>query len=250
MDAEARRIVATAQAAGVTLRLIGGLAVRARCREMEFCQRDHSDIVMVGLRAQLPAMVEVFRSLGFVEDQHVAMATANQQVQFSRPCAHGGAAGPVHDDDHVDVFLDAFRMDHEIDLRQRLRLADVTVPVSDLLLTKLQIVKLNEKDLKDIVTLLKDTDEEGGAGAAIDAAYIAGLCAADWGLFYDVATNLGRVSERLPEFALAPADQQRVRGRLARLVGAIDAAPKSLRWRVRARVGTRAPWHDEVDEQD
>jgi hypothetical protein len=252
MEAEARRVIEGAQSAGVTLRLIGGLGVRTFCRDMRFCERDHSDIDMVGLRRQSRAIRDVFVGLGFSEDRHVRMATLNQQLLFRRSCVHGaGDAGAVHTDDHVDVFLNAFRMDHEIDLRRRLRLADVTVPASDLLLSKLQIFKLSAKDLRDIVTLLKDLDEaDDGAPYAIDLAYVAGLCAADWGLFYDVVTNLGRVTERLNEFGLPPADEQRVRRRLARLVGVIDAVPKTVGWHARARIGAHLPWHEDVEEQE
>jgi hypothetical protein len=35
-----------------------------------------------------------------------------------------------------------------------------------------------------------------------------------------------------------------------RLIAAIDDAPKSLRWRLRARVGTRKAWHSELDGQE
>ena len=127
----------------------------------------------------------------------------------------------------------------------------MAVPASDLLLSKLQIFTLNAKDLRDIVTLLKDLGEaDDGAPDAIDLAYVAGLCAADWGLFYDVVTNLGRVTERLNEFGLPPADEQRVRRRLARLVGVIDAVPKTVGWHARARIGTHRPWHEDVEEQE
>jgi hypothetical protein len=33
-----------------------------------------------------------------------------------------------------------------------------------------------------------------------------------------------------------------------RLIAAMDGAPKSLRWRLRARVGTRAAWHSQLDD--
>jgi hypothetical protein len=45
---------------------------------------------------------------------------------------------------------------HTIDLRDRFELDDATLPLADLLLTKLQIVQLNEKDVLDILALLAD----------------------------------------------------------------------------------------------
>jgi len=50
--------------------------------------------------------------------------------------------------EHIDIFLDKFRMDHTLDFRKRLKLDNLTIPVTDLLLTKLQIVRIAEKDLK------------------------------------------------------------------------------------------------------
>lgn len=86
MDAEARRMIASAQAEGVTLRLIGGLGVRAFCRDMSFCERDYSDVDLVGLNRQARAIGKAFLSLGFVEDRHVRATTLNRQLLFRRPC--------------------------------------------------------------------------------------------------------------------------------------------------------------------
>ena len=105
---------------------------------------------------------------------------------------------PAHADDHVDVFLDTFRMDHDIALARRLEIEPYTLSLSDLLLTKLQIFRLNEKDLRDMVTLLGDAEVgDEDAPGTINGRYIARLCADDWGLFYDVAMNLQRVHERV-----------------------------------------------------
>ena len=93
----------------------------------------------------------------------------------------------VHAEDHVDVFLDVFHMDHRVDLRDRLAIEPYTVSASDLLLTKLQVFRSEDRDLHDIVTLLKDDELAGeDAPGALNVAYLAGLCARDWGLYYDV----------------------------------------------------------------
>jgi hypothetical protein len=248
---EARQLVDVARRQGVTLRLIGGFAVLEHCRSAEFCERDHSDLDMVAPSRQVRELGALMGQLGFVENVEVRIATQNTQLQFARPCIHGGPGRPpTHADDHVDIFLDTFRMDHDVALGDRLEIERYTVTVSDLLLTKLQVFKLNEKDLRDIVALFKDhrfgdADEPG----AVNGAYLARLCADDWGLFYDVATNLQRVSERLSTFGLSAVEEEDARRNVARLIGALDAAPKSLRWRLRARVGTRASWHREVEDQ-
>ena len=87
------------------------------------------------------------------------------------------------------------------------------------------------------------------APGLINARYIGELCAGDWGLFYDVAMNLHRADERASTFDLSDAQVAHVRHGIARLIAAIDGAPKSLGWRLRARVGTRKTWHNEIDDQ-
>ena len=135
-----------------------------------------------------------------------------------RPCEHVGERGAdrIHPDDHVDVFLDTFRMDHDIALARRLEIEPYTVSLSDLLLTKLQIFRLNDKDLRDIVTLLADAEvgEQDGPGV-IDGRYIGELCADDWGLFYDVTRNLQRVDERAADVRLERMHRQRGASRRA-----------------------------------
>ena len=106
----------------------------------------------------------------------MATSTGVGQLQFVRPCRHGAErAGAAHADDHIDVFLDTFRMDHDIALKRRLELEPVSLSLADLLLTKLQIFRLNDKDIRDIVTLLDDAEvSDGDEPGTIDARYIGG----------------------------------------------------------------------------
>jgi hypothetical protein len=253
MIAEAKRVIDAAREQGIVLRLLGGLAVRFHCETLDFCERDHGDIDMVGHRRDSERIGGLFADLGFEETVHVRMATMGRQLQFARESRYKDEWAPYsqHDDDHIDVFLDTFKMDHAIDLTDRLDLDDYTITVSDALITKLQMANLNQKDERDIFTLLQDlelgtVDDPG----AIDVAYIAQLCARDWGLFYDVKLNLASLRERLGAYSLKPGEREQVLGKLARLEEAIEAQPKSRAWRLRAKIGTHRPWHDTVEEQD
>jgi hypothetical protein len=250
---EGRRLVEAARAAGVTLRMLGGLAVREHCRTHELCERDYSDLDMVARARQARRLPAVFAGFGFAENYDVRTATAGVQMQFVRPCAHhvGAQAPPAHAEDHVDVFLDTVRMDHDIALARRLELEPYTVSLSDLVISKLQIFRLNEKDVRDVVTLLGDFEVgDQDAPGLINGRYIGELCADDWGLFYDVTSSLRRVDEGAAGYELSDEQLARVRRGVARLIGAIDGAPKSLGWRLRARVGTRKAWHNQLDGQE
>jgi hypothetical protein len=252
MAAEGRRIVDAARARGVTLRLLGGLAVATQCYGLASCARDYADVDLAGFSREAAGVVDVLRDLGYGERAHVRTATIGRQAQFERPCEHVTAGGGrAHADDHVDVFFDRFRMEHELDLRERLGLHPYTLSASDLLVTKLLITHAEPRDMHDALHLLAVAPDAPGAGPeAIDAAYIAGLCAGDWGLFYDVTRNLRRCAEAAGASGLGPGHLARVTARVAELTGAIDAVPKTLGWRLRARVGTRRPWHQLVEEED
>ena len=253
MAAEGRHIVVAARERGLTLRLIGGLAVRDHCEELAFCGRDHSDLDMVGLTREVGGLVSLFEALGYRERLHVREATRLRQAQFGRPCAHGSGDGAyaVHAEDHVDVFLDVFRMDHRVDLRERLAIEPYTVSAGDLLLTKLQVFRAEERDLRDIVTLLKDDElADEDAPGTVNVKYVAGLCARDWGLYYDVTRNLRHCAESLARYGLERRAEEHVRAALARLTEEIEDAPKTRSWRWRAKIGTRRPWHELVEEQD
>ena len=251
--AEAKSVIDAARSRGITLRLVGGLAVRFHCKSLDFCERNHGDIDVVGHRRDANRIASLFALLGFAENIHVRMATDGRQLQFTRECRHGDgwARCGQRQDDHVDVFLDTFKMEHALDLADRLGLDDYTITVSDVLLTKLQMPSLEEKDVRDVFTLLHDlelgtVDNPG----TIDVPYIARLGARDWGLFHDVKSNLALLRRRLDAFALEPAASDRVHAKLSRLEEAIEAEPKSRAWRLRAKIGTRWRWHDTVEEED
>src|SRR5262249_35192097 len=117
----------------------------------------------------------------------------------------------------------------------------------DLLLTKLQIFAVNEKDQRDIFNLLyghKLTDDDAG----INVAYIAKLCARDWGLWRTATMNIERARGAAQRFQLAPEDEAIVLSRLDDLRKRIDAEPKSAKWKLRARVGERVQWYEDPDE--
>ena len=252
MLAEAHRIIDAAQSRGPTLRLLGGLAVREHCRADAFCERPYRDIDLAGLGREVKATTAVLVGLGWQENRQVAMATAGRKRQFFRECRHGSRAERAHDDDRIDLYVDAFRLHHSIDLRRRLQLEPYTVSTSDVLLVKLQRTTLNDDDLRDIVTVVKDAVElgEDDARGALNLGYLSRLCAADWGLHHDVVRNLAHCRRALGTFGLDEPETARLGRRLDSLEAAVEAAPKTLRWRLRARLGEHLAWHEPVDDTE
>ena len=260
---KARRIIDAGAERGLVLRLTGGLAVRHYAIDLEFAERDYSDVDLIGLARQAGEIGELFRDLGYLENASVATATLSSQRQFfkrphsaeARAHMHKRArfAPPVTDApplDHVDVFLDWMKMDHEIDFRDRLDINTYAIDPADLFLSKLQIQKLNEKDAHDVITLCKDVyvDFEPHPGV-LDLEHVADTCARDWGLYIDVMTNIDKVLEHLADYDLSAREVARIGRTLELAQDMMTEHTKSLRWRLRARIGKRLRWYNEIEEQ-
>jgi hypothetical protein len=155
-------------------------------------------------------------------------------------------------DDHhgrqVDVFIDSFRMCHQIPLADRLKGHDQTVPLAELLLTKLQIIELNEKDVRDTVLLLHGHPIDDHDDDAVNGAQIAQLCANDWGLWRTITANLERCRSHVSDYALDQSAHDRVHTRFDELLGRIEEEPKTRGWKLRAKVGERKRWYELPEE--
>ena len=248
---EALALVEQARADGVDVRLVGGLAVLTLCAGGDTCRREHRDIDLVAPRPAAKRLLETFARLGYEENRHVRLASGGAVLQVYRPCAHQGPRGPLHPDDRVDVYLDAFRLHHTIALRRRLGRELFTLPPSDVLLAKLLRTRMSETDIRDAATLLRDvevSDEE--APGTIGLRYLARAGAREWGLYHDVTGNLVRVGAEAGWLGLGAGEAERVSAAAARILAALAAARKGPRWRLRNLIGERLPWYDAVDEDD
>jgi hypothetical protein len=139
-------------------------------------------------------------------------------------------------------------MCHEIPLNDRLRVQDRTVPLAELLLTKLQIIELNEKDVRDALLLVHGHPVADEDGDAINGARIAELCAGDWGLWRTITENVAKVRERATNYDVPADAQQRMAGRLQEVLDRIESEPKSRGWKLRAKIGERKRWYELPEE--
>ncbi|MBU7035460.1 MAG: hypothetical protein HXS49_09735 [Theionarchaea archaeon] len=237
---EAARIIDAAHDNDVTLRLLGGLATRIHCEHVDFCDREYSDIDMVGLGREKSRISMLFSALGYLPDERFNALHGHKRLKFEETVYHR----------HVDVFLDHFDMDHDWDLSSRLDIEKYTLPLSDLLLTKLQICKINEKDIRDILTLLKDCAiGEEDLPHTINVGYIAEKCSEDWGLYEAVLDNLEHVGTFLDTYELSEEDRNLVERRLKLLTRNLISHQKTARWKMRSAVGRHLAWCEQVEEE-
>jgi hypothetical protein len=255
----ARTLVALGAERGVTLRVLGGVAIalRAAPSTPPALRRASNDLDLAvaegeGRRAGeallsggLVALSERFnalhghRRLVFVDAEGVR--AEGERGKLAGAKGEGGRrAGAEGERAKVDVFVGDLEMCHTVPLRGRLKHDPLTLAPTDLLLSKGQIVRLTAKDRLDIYCLLWNEQ--------VDVGYIAALCARDWGWWRTLGANLDACLRALPEVSLPDPDRARIGGRLAALAQALEAAPKSMRWRARSRVGDRVRWYEEPEE--
>ena len=259
--AEAMDIIDVARERGAQLRLTGGLAIRRYCTDLAFMDREYSDIDFIGLSAQARELRETFAQLRYTENRYVSQATDAGQLQFIKVEAlrhavdqAAGRASPSYEPplvDHVDVFLDLMRMDHDVDVQDRLDIDDYAISPADAFIAKIQIGRINQKDVHDIIALVKDVplrdvDDETG----IDMLHIAEVCSRDWGLYHDLTTNLDIVIAMVDDYGLGEAEQDRAYSRLAAIKESVENASKTFRWRLRASVGQRVAWRREIEDTE
>jgi hypothetical protein len=244
LEREVQRVIEAADAAGVTVRVLGSIGVALHCPDAKALlpafERTYADIDFAAYGRQARGLAGAITGLGYREDREISITSEGRRSIFDHPTAPQV---------HLDVFYDELEFCHRIPLAGRLESDRPTIPLAELLLSKLQIVELNQKDVVDIILLLLDHELAGGDADVIDVGRIARLCAEDWGLWRTLTMNLEKVGAFAASYPQLSEDQRRrVAAATPTLKGAIDAIPKPLAWRMRDRIGDRRQWWTDVDE--
>ena len=241
---EARNLTEGAQKQGIILRVMGPIALHYYFpnyvdlyRRMErLGERVFTDIDFAAYGKHRGKLVPFFESHGYELEKRAAMVSGGTRMIFF--------AGRIP---MIDVFFDKLDYNHPIDYRGRLDLHPYCVSLADLMLQKLQIVQINDKDLKDAMLLLLaarlgDTDKD-----CINTRYIAKLFSDDWGFYHTGTTNLARIKEAMPGVKALTDDQRcMIAAKADALLDIIEKTPKSGKWKGRAKTGTSKPWYKEV----
>jgi hypothetical protein len=240
--AAAVQTVEAANREEVPLKLLGGQAVRYLTPDFPPRQRDDQDMDFASVSKAKRSVMALLGGLGFEGDRRFNTMHGHKQMYFRSP-VDGATA---------DVIMDRLQMCHVLEFGDRIDRLPFTLYVTDLLLSKLQVVEQNEKDVQDIVYLLAAHEvREGDEPGTVGLARFAKVLAEDWGWWRTATGNLDRVVEL-------------VRGDLARLVprGAgydpveqavvlrdhAQSMPKTLKWKLRARLGERVQWYEVPEE--
>jgi hypothetical protein len=238
---EAKRLLQASSERKVVLRLIGGVAIAMRCpsASREGLRRSYVDADFVAHEKQSRAIGEFFVEMGYQPRTRFNAMMGRKRLIFN----------DLTDERRVDIFLDVFEMCHKFNFSDRLGLEPPTLPLADLLATKLQIVQANDKDFRDLTALFLDHDVASTDGETINGAYLAKICGNDWGIYKTFTMNLSKLENSVDIYGLSPSETDEVKARISKLADMIEREPKSFAWKMRARVGEKKSWY-ELPEAD
>jgi hypothetical protein len=238
---EAVRLVEKAEENGIIMRLMGAIAFKIHCTNnaelYKKIDRKLSDMDFVSYARHQHDIRNLLNTLGYKERvPTMAMHLGSRQIWLNKN-------GIV-----IDIFFDQMYMCHNIDYRGRLEIDKPTVPLAELLLQKLQVVNFTEKDLKDAIILILEHEMANGDDETINTKRIAELLSDDWGFYYTATTNLKKIKNGLNRYdVLSEKAKEIIRERVDILTKAIEEQPKTMKWKMRSKLGTKVKWYRTVE---
>jgi len=238
-----KRIIFLAKEKGVLLRALGAVAFRIHCPQFKHFEyiagRSLSDLDFATYLSQLKGVERVFSELGFVQNERVKILHGTQRRIFDY--SETGW--------HADVFVDRLRFCHDVNFHGRLEADFPTIPLAELLLEKLQIVKFEPKDVIDSVVLIREHEIGESDNETINVGVIAQIFASDWGFWKTGQLNLDRISHYAEACEiLTPVDKKDLIKKIDFLRKRINEEPKTLGWKLRGKVGEKKQWYRDVED--
>ena len=238
---EAMRIQSEAEKESIRLRLLGSLAFRLQCprnaAHFEALERRITDIDFAASTSNREKLLDFFKQQGYVVDENALYIGGGYRYIFENP----------QNKKHIDVFFDQLEMCHTVIFKDRLKIDNRTISLADLLLEKMQIAEISTKDFKDTAILLL----EHGIGQddrTINMEYIGNIMSNDWGFFHTFSTNLSKLKDALIQFdSFNEKEREIIRQRIEEILERVNSSEKSLRWKARAKIGTKIRWYRQVN---
>jgi hypothetical protein len=219
------QIIEAAESRGVRLRLLGGLAFKLLCptaKNTRYC-RENKDIDLIGRREDSREVMKTLETLGYKPRE------VFNKLSMGRRLIHYDLVNKRR----VDIFFDEFEMCHKFNFRESLVPDSYTLPLAELMTTK-QVVEKTEKEFLDLVAAFHDHEVTKGKGG-IEGDKIADARSRDWSVYATFTRSLGAVKGWMQ----GRGGEERVIERIEKLLEMIEGKPKTLAWKIRARIGER-----------
>ncbi|MEM1517496.1 MAG: hypothetical protein QXI27_00450 [Nitrososphaerota archaeon] len=255
---EATGIVKKAEEKGIILRILGALAIRMHSEKLkelhkrlsrlgENTDRSFTDIDLVGYssqRAEIRNLME--KELSFSISKQFLFLYGKERLIYYHP-------SNLY---HVDIFFDKLNFSHTIPFGKkgsgRLELDNPTITPTDLLLEKLQIHQINEKDIKDLIILIRGHELGDDDNNKINLQYISKLLGDDWGFWMDATENLKKTmnyaEKYFEESLITEGDLRDVLEKCSKILDLLENCPKTKNWEKRAKKGIKEKYWQDVEE--
>jgi len=225
------------------LKLLGGWAIHYTSPLPDninlILSRKPNDIDIIGLRKDKNQIYQVLKSCGYEPDDKFNAFNGDYRLLF-----HKG-------DILLDVFLNEFSMCQDIDMTDRLVNDHFTISVDDLLLTKIQIIEINEKDLKDILRLVaaNNVNPDGYNYNDINLSFVEKMTGENYGFYRSYLQNMRKAKEYLQTLEMEEEEKNKISAKIQKIIDATENSKKSLKWKMRARIGDSVPWYKLPEEK-
>ena len=210
-------LVNEADARGIILRMIGGVAIYARCPSIETnarLQRTHADLDFMADASAWTRVGEILTARGFTKKEE-----SSNEMRF------------VRDDVTLEILSPQYRKEFAIDFSSRLNVTPLTLPLVDLLLMKLARVNFTEKDVQDAAALLVDhrVTNEGDEEEEINRTRLYQVANNAYRLWKTVFDNTVTMEKTFDKY-LEPEEAQLAWRRIELLQEVLDGKAHSLGW--------------------
>jgi len=240
---QAELILDEANKLGITMRLLGAIAFHMKCPNYRYfhkeAKRGFTDVDFIAYLEQSNEIDKLFKSLGYQKDRNLDSVPGIRRAIFYSNEQQW----------HSDVFYDVLDFCHEINFKGRLELDYPTISLADLMLEKMQIVQINEKDIVDTLMLLREHDIGANDRETINLEYLSDLMKSDWGLWKTFTNNLNLVQTKINTYKfLKDDDITNIKNKIYKIIKRIESEPKTVSWKLRNKIGTRIKWYKDVDD--
>jgi hypothetical protein len=222
----------------IEIRVIGGIGIFLKCPEYQeladTTREPFSDIDLITRKKHIEKIENLFESLGFEQNRNFKILFGYQRRIFYTPM-----------NITVEVYLDDLPLCQDIKISDRICLDYPTLSVTDLLLSKIQRIKLKDKDIFDILILLASCNFTGENSNRIDLEYISRLCSKSWRWWKTFKINIDTLYKSKKDFLNNQGD---ISGKLEQVEHAIDSKKKSFGWKLRNLIGEKIRWYRYVED--
>ena len=222
---------------GVEIRVLGSIGIFLKCIDYQDVLNQYRppilDIDLISRHCYIESIESIFHCSGFEQNQNFKILFGYQRRIFY-----------TSENITIEVFLENLPFNQEIKIDDRLVLDYPTISITDLFLSKIQRIHLEQKDFIDLYVLLLQHQSNNKKKNKIDLDYISDLCAKNWNWWKTLKMNIKKLQEKKN---ILDSYNETIITTLNQIEKAIDSKQKSIKWKMRSLIGEKMKWYKHVE---